>query len=183
MEKKFEIYLRRRVPFLSEGLWGIITLLFLILFLLYIVMLPTKNSPEEIATVYYLFIVPDWLKKASLIACIGLIVLGPLYFALRLNKAGYLVITPGTLQITVKGLSVVLPANEIKRIYFNDLQTLTGELKYKVQIAVQMKSGKTTLVQLKNHLDAEEVTECLGEIDHADFLISNHNMMTMHDDE
>jgi hypothetical protein len=183
MEKKFEIYLRRRVPFLSQGLWDIIILLSLILFLLYIAMLPTEYSSQEMSTVYYLFIIPDWLKKASSIALIGSIVLGPLYFALRLKKAGFLVITPEALHITVRNANLELPVKDIKRIYFNDLHRLSGVPRYKLQIAVEMKSGMTTLFQLKNYLDAEDIAGCLGEIAHADFLISDRNMITMHDDE
>ena len=51
--KEFQILVRRKIPYISEGLWGTVAFLLIIMFLLYIFMLPTKNASDEMATAPY----------------------------------------------------------------------------------------------------------------------------------
>jgi hypothetical protein len=183
MQKTFKILLRRRVPLLSEALWQVMMVLMLVIFLFYLAMFPTRNSPDEIATVYYIFIIPEWLKKASLISLIGLIVSMPLYFILRINKRGLITISGQKLFIRSKGLNLEFHTEGIKRIYFNDLHTLSGEPKNKLQIGIQMKNDMTILFRLVNYQKAEQIAGCFGNLTDVELAFSNRNMPTMHHDE
>jgi hypothetical protein len=64
---EIKILLRRKIPYVSEGLWGIFAVFALILFLFYLFMLPAKNASDEMATAYYILVIP--MVKAVICNC------------------------------------------------------------------------------------------------------------------
>ncbi len=61
--KEFQILVKRKIPYVSESIWTVIAVFFLVMFLLYVFMLPTKYASAEMAAAYYILVVPEWLKK------------------------------------------------------------------------------------------------------------------------
>lgn len=181
--KEFQILVRRKIPYISEGLWGIVGALFLILLLFYFFMLPVKNAPGEMATGYYILVIPEWLKTLSAIALLGIIIFMPLYFAARLKKPALLTLSDDAILIKGKQLDLTIPFKNIKRIYFNDLKNLLRQPKDKMQIIIQQKSDRLTTFLLANYDDAELALDTLGKINNAEFAFYDNNMATMHDDE
>ena len=181
--KEFQVLVRRRIPYLSSGLWWVTIVLFAIVFLLYLIMTPTKNSSDEMATAYYILVVPDWFKKTSAIALVGLVILMPIYFSARLHKPALLTITPDTILLQGKKMDITIPIHSITKIYFNDLKNLLRRPKNKLQIVVQQKNRKLTIFLLKNYHDGEEAMVTLSKIDKAEFAFYDDNMLTTHDEE
>ena len=180
---EFKILVRRKIPYISEGLWGIVGACFLILLLFYFFMLPTKNVSGEMATGYYILVIPEWLKRLSAIALLGIIIFMPLYFAARLKKPALLTLGHDAIFIKGKQLDLTLPFKNIKRIYFNDLMNLQRQPKDKMQIVIQQKTNKTTTFLLTNYEDAELAVDTLGKITNAEFAFYDDNMVTTHDDD
>ena len=181
--KEFQILVRRKIPYISEGLWGIVAFLLIIMFLLYIFMLPTKNASEEMATAYYILVVPEWLKKISAFAFVGLIIFIPLYFSARLNKPALLTLSDDTIFIKGKKIDLAIPFKNIKRIYFNDLMNLLRKPKDKMQIVIQQKSNKTTVFLLANYDETDLALETFSKINNAEFAFYENNIATNHDDK
>ena len=181
--KEFQILVRRKIPYLSEGLWIVVFGLFLIMALFYLFMLPTKNAPDEMATAYYILVVPEWLKKLSAIAVLGLLIVTPLYFMARLKKPAVLTLSDDSVFIKGKQLDLTIPFNNIKRIYFNDLMNLLRQPKDKMQIVIQQKSNKTTVFLLANYDDADLALDTISKINNAEFAFYDNSMATMHDDD
>jgi hypothetical protein len=181
--KEFQILVRRKIPYISEGLWSIVAALFLIMLLLYLFMLPTKNAPDEMSTAYYILVVPEWLKKLSSFAFVGLIIFIPLYFAARLNKPAILTLSDDTIFIKGKKLDLAIPFKNIKRIYFNDLMNFLRQPKNKMQIVIQQKSNKSTVFLLANYDEADNALDTFSKVNNAEFAFYDDNIVTLHDDE
>lgn len=181
--KEFHILLRRKIPYVSEGLWLIIFALLLILGVFYLFMLPTKNASDEMATAYYILIIPEWLKNLSAIALLGLLITSPLYFAARLKKPAVLTLADTYVFITGKHLKLRIAFKDIKRVYFNDLMYFSRRPKNKMQIVIQLHSNKTTVFLLANYGDADLALENFSKIKNAEFAFYEDNMITMHQDD
>jgi hypothetical protein len=181
--KEFQVLVRRKIPYLSSSLWWVTIVLFAIVFLVYLIMTPTKNSSDEMATAYYILVVPDWLKKVSAIALAGLVILMPIYFSARLHKLALLTINQNVVVIKGKQIDIAIPIALIDKIYFNDLKNLLRRPKNKLQIVIQQKNKKLTIFLLKNYNEGEEAMDALGKIDKAEFAFYDDNMLTIHDEE
>ena len=181
--KEFQILVRRKIPYLSEGLWIVVFSLSLVMALFYFFMLPTKNASGEMATAYYILVVPEWLKKLSAVASFGLLIVTSLYFISRLKTPGVLIVSDNSIFIKGKQLDLTIPFSNIKRIYFNDLMNLLRQPKDKMQIVIQQKSNKTTVFFLANYDDADLAIDTFSKINNAEFAFYEDNMTTMHDDD
>lgn len=182
-QKEFQILVRRKIPYLSAGLWSIMAVLILIILLFYVFMLPTKHASDEMKTAYYILVLPEWLKRLSALAFIGLLIFIPLYFSARLKRAALLRLTDDTILITGKQLDLTIPFKKIKRIYFNDLKNLFGQPKYKMQIVIQEKRNKSIVFFLANYEEAGPALDTLSKVNNAQFAFYDDNMETFHDDE
>ncbi len=180
---EFKIFLRRKIPYVSEGLYGLVIVFSLIILLFYILMLPTKNVSAEMATAYYLLVIPEWLKTIVAISLIGLIIFFPFYYKARLNKPALLTIENETFSILGMDISLIIPFKNIKRIYFNDLQNLLNHSKEKLQIVVQQKNDTLITFLLANYEDADLAIDYLGKINNAEFAFFDKDLPTIHDDE
>ena len=181
--KEFEVLVRRKFPYLSSGLMYIMMALFVVLFLFYIVMYPTKNASDEMATVYYILVVPDWLKTISAFACVGLLIAVPLYSVTRLQKAALLTI--GADNILIKGdkIDITIKNRFITKIYISDLTDLLRRPKNKMQIVIRHRKKMLTVFRLKNYDDSEDVFDALSKIDNAEFMFFDKSIPTMHNEE
>ena len=181
--KEFKVLVRRKFPYLSSGLMYIMMALFVVLFLLYMVMYPTENSSDEMATAYYILVVPDWLKAVSACAFAGLIIVIPLYSVTRLQKAALLTI--GSDNILIKGdkVDITIKNRFITKIYISDLTDLLRRPKNKMQIVIRHRKKMLTVFRLKNYDDSEEVFDSLSKIENAEFIFFDKSIPTMHNEE
>ena len=122
-------------------------------------MYPTKNASDEMTTVYYILVVPYWLKASSFYAFIVFIILTPIYFRARLYKNATLTFALDEVLIEGKNISKSLPYNSIKQVWGNDLKNALKQPKNKLQVVLRQKSGKDTAFFLKNYDLSEEFME------------------------
>lgn len=115
--RQFEISIRRRIPFLSNFLFVALIFFFAILFLLYLIMLPTRHASGEMATGYYILVVPDALKALSTYSGIGLFITVPLYYSARLHKPAILTFHNDHLSITGKQIDLNISFRKIDKVF------------------------------------------------------------------
>src|SRR5690348_5588836 len=120
----FEILFRKKIPYWSELLMGVMVALFIFLFLLSLFMIPSKDVSDEMKVAYYILVVPEWLKEASTYSFLGLIVVIPLYSVSRSYNPAILEIQKEEIIITGAKMDRVLPINSVKRITLNDVRHL-----------------------------------------------------------
>jgi len=171
------------MPFLSSFLWGLLLVSFSLLSILYIVMLPTKNAPEEMTFFYYILVVPQSIKITSAIGLVGLLILIPIYFRTRLNKPGQLTFGEDKIIITGNGIDITMNSKLMDKIFINDLKNSKRELKHKLQIALQPKYGKQVIFQLKDYSDSDPFIATLGNLKNVEFAFYDDNVPTLHHDE
>ena len=182
--RQFEIRIRRRVPFLSSFLFGVLVVCLLILGLLYFIMLPTRNSSAEMASGYYILLVPDFLKTLSAYAGIGFIITAPLYFWARLNKPATLSLYDDRLSIAGKEINLSIPARKIDKVFCNDLHDRFRKPKGILQFVVRQKRRKkTTTFRLKHYEQGDEVLNEFNKLENIQFAFYEDNMLTDHFEE
>ena len=181
--KQFNIKIKQNFPFLSKGLFWTMAILLGILFIGYLIMTPAKNASDEIATAYYILVVPNFLKTLFGYAALGLLITVPLYYFTKLTHSAVLTIDNSCLHIKGKNFGIEIPFKKIRKIYFNDLKDLLRRPKYKTEIVINQKNRKHTVFTLTNYDDSEIVLVELAKIPNVDFSFYDTSMQVTHDEE
>lgn len=174
--KQFEITIRRRIPFVTNLIYALLIFFFAILFILYLIMLPTRNASGEMATAYYIVAVPESLKALSAYSVIGLLVVVPLYYAARLHKPARLKIHENHLTIEGKKIDVYISFPRISKVYCNDLHNFQREPKGILQFVIQKTDQSTTTFRLKFYEQGEEVLQALSHLKSTKFAFYDDDM-------
>jgi hypothetical protein len=174
--KKFEILIRRKVPYLSSFLIGVAFFLCVILFIVYLIMLPTKYASGEMATAYYILVIPEWLKTLSAYSIIALPIAFWLYYNMRLYKPAILTINDKELAIIGKNINLLVPFRKIEKVYCKGFVTLSTDRKRTLKIVLQQKQHKSTTFKLKHPELSEEVLDAFGSLKNADFIFTNDTL-------
>lgn len=168
------------MPYISGLLFGIVLSLFSVLFILYLIMLPTRYASGEIATAYYILVVPAWLKTSSLYSGLGLLFVMPLYFYARLHKPATLVVHQDRLSITGRQVELNIPFRKIDKVFCNDLHNTLRRPKGILQFVIRQKRRKATTFRLRHYHHGEEVLRALSKLDNVgiafyeDLMIGEH---------
>lgn len=181
--KEFEILIRRRVPYVSSLLFGIAFFFLSVLFILYLIMLPTRYASGEMATAYYILVVPEWLKTISAYAGLGLLMVTPLYYSARLHKPAKLIVHQDCLSITGKQVELNIPFGKIDKVFCNDLYNLFRKPKGILQFVLKQKRRKVTTFRLKHYDQGEEVLSTLSRLENVEFAFYEEDMIGDHHDE
>ena len=175
--------MERRVPFLSSFLMDLLMLFFIILAIFYLIMLPTKYASPEMSVGYYIIVVPETLKTFSFYSLIGILIILPLYYKLRLHKPAILTFQDEYISIVGKKINFKINNTNVGKVFCNDLKNAFGQLKEKLQIVIIEKAGKTTTFYLKNYNQAEEFMDVFSTVKEAKFSFYDNEMPTDHEDE
>ena len=146
-------------------------------------MWPTKYFPNELATLYFINIIPDLFKAISLAALIFFIILTPIYYAARKYKPAILTLDSETISIMGQEINIVIPKKRLKQVYFNELYDYRRQPKGQIQIVIKKKDKKFIALLLKNYVDADDAITLLGEIPNLKISFYKDNIVTDHSDE
>lgn len=146
-------------------------------------MWPTKYFPNELATLYFIKVIPDIFKSISFVALICFIILTPLYYAARKYKPAILTLDSETVLIKGQEIDIIIPKQRIKQIYFNELYDIRRRPKGQIQIVVKKKDKKVIALLLKNYDDADDAITLLSEMPNLKIAFYQDNMVTDHSDE
>jgi len=180
--KSFEILIRKKIPFWSELLFGIMATCFIFLVLLYLVMSPSANSSGEIKVAYYILVVPEWLKEASAYSFIGLILLIPLYNVSKSRELATLTINNNDLTISGKK-GRILSTESIRKIILNDVKYYLRTNKKATEIMIKQTRDRTTSFLLKDYEQTGELIEALSEFENIEFSFYNELAIESHDED
>jgi hypothetical protein len=181
--KQFEIAIRRRIPLVSNLIYAVLIFFLAILFILYLVMIPAKNTPGEMATAYYILVVPEPLKVLSIYSGFGLLIVVPLYFSARLHKPATLSFHPNHLLIEGKKIDLNIPIKKIDQVFCNDLYNLFRKPKYILQFAIRQKNRVTTTFRLKHYEEGYQILKELNELQNIKISFYEDDMIGDHQDE
>lgn len=181
--KEFEILIRRRIPYISSLLFGIAFSFFAVLFILYLIMLPTRHASGEMATAYYILVVPEWLKIISAYSGLGLLIVTPLYYKARLHKPAILKFHQDHLTITGKQIDFNIPFRKVDRVFCNDLHNLLRKPKGILQFVIRQKRRIVTTFRLRHYEEGEAVLSAFSQAGNIQFAFYEDDMVGDHDDE
>lgn len=181
--KQFDILIRRRIPLLSSFIYGLLIFFFAILFILYLIMLPTNHSSGEMKTAYFILVVPDTLKSLSAYSFLGLLIIVPLYNSARLHKPAILTFHEDHITIAGKKIDFNIPYKKVDKVYCNDLHNLFRKPKGILQFVLRQKNRKVTTFRLKHYEQGEEVLSSLAIKQKFTIAFYEHDMVGNHHDE
>jgi hypothetical protein len=183
--KQFEILIRRKMPFVSSFLYGLMIFLLTFLSILYVVMYPALHSKSsgEMQAAYYILVVPDALKTLSSYSFFGLLVVVPLYYRARLHKPATLSFEGERLCIDGRSIKIDIPIERIEKVFCNDLKNAFGEPKGKLQVVVRQKNRTLTTFRLKDYEQGGELVDKIGTLQDVTLAGYDKEMVTEHDDE
>lgn len=183
--KQFEILIRRKMPFVSSFLYGLMIFLLTFLFMFYVVMYPAihSKSSAEMQTAYYLLVVPDALKTLSSYSFFGLLLVVPLYYRARLHKPATLSFEGERLYITGKNIEIDIPITRVDKVFCNDLKNAFGEPKGKLQVVIRQKNRKLTTFRLKDYEQGGDLIGALSTLHSVSLVGYDKEMVTEHDDD
>lgn len=179
---EFEILFRKKIPYWSTLLFGLMGTFFTFLFLFYLVMLPSDKASGEMKVAYYILVVPNWLKQASAYSFVGLLVLIPLYSISKSYHSGQLILDRNTFQLSGASLDKTMPVDSIRKIMLNDVRRGLRN-KEVIEVVIKQTANRTTSFLLKHYLDAEALMVALSAYENIEFVFYNEISMMTHDDD
>lgn len=180
--KEFEILFRKKIPYWNELLLAIMAAFFVLLFLLYLIMLPSDKASGEMRVAYYILVVPEWLKQASGYSFIGLLLLMPIYEMSKTHQHALLSMSEKNLQLYGGDMDKTIPVDSIRKIMLNEVRRGL-QRKETLEIVIKQSYNRTTSFLLKHHLQAEELFQALSAYETIEFAFYNEYSMMTHDDD
>ena len=160
---------------------GLMAVFFFFLFLLYFIMLPAKDAPNEMKVAYYILIVPDWLKEIAAWSFLGFLGIIPIYTLSKTYKPALLSFENE--QVTISGeTSKEIPFKTIRKIFFNDVRHILRKPKEAMEVVIIQTGKRKTSFLLNHYVQAEELIEVLGILENVDFAFYNETGMEFHDE-
>jgi hypothetical protein len=174
--QQFEILIRRRIPFFSSFLLSAAFIFFIVLFILYLIMLPSRLSSLEMKTSYFILAIPDVLKRLSVYSIIGLPITVWLYYSLRIYKSAILSFHSKSISIVGKHIDLNIPFRKIKKVYCKGLFKLSARRNTALKVVLQQKLHRSTTFKLKTPKQNEEVLDAFNALEHVEFVFTNDSL-------
>ncbi len=182
-ENQFNISIRRNFPYLTKFFFWTMIFFFAIVWLGYFMMLPTKHSSDEMATAYFILVIPDIAKCILGASTIGLIFSTLLYHFSKLTKKALLIFSDKSLLIKGDKIDTEIPFKKIRKIHFNDLTDIFHNPKFQTEIVINQMNKKHTVIRLTDYNDSERALQELSKIRNVQFLFHDKSMMVTDDTE
>lgn len=181
--KEYNIKIKRNFPYLTKFfMWSMVFSL-LILCIGYFLMTPTEYASTEMATAYYMLVIPDIIKSILGIAVIGFLVSVLLYHYSKLTKKAILIVSEKSLFIKGDKIDFEIPFKKIRKIHFNDLTDIFRNPKFQTEIVINQMNKKHTVIRLANYEDSEAALLDLSKIRNVQFLFHDKSMIVADDSE
>ncbi len=160
-KKSFDIFLIRKIPYLTNGL-GILFLISAFTFIfLYFGISSDSASPEIKA--FYLIETSTYklLYGSGISACVTLF----LYLWTRQMRSGLIIFNADFFELILKKEKQVIFFTTIRHIYCNDTENLRGDPNEKFTMTLEMGENKKVLIRIKNTNDIKSFVDKLVSCD------------------
>ncbi len=113
----FEVVMIRKVPYLTAGLFHLLTVFTVGLFIVNIFFLPTAHASDEMKFAYFILVTPKLLQDALYVSLVGFLIILPIYLKVRLRKPALLTFAADSLALSGKGINETIPISDISEVY------------------------------------------------------------------
>jgi hypothetical protein len=178
----FDILIRKKIPYWSALLMGLMFACFVFLMLLYLFMYPSNGSSREMQVAYYILVVPEWLKELSAYSFLGFILLIPIYSISKSYKPGMVSFKENIIEI--QGQSTrQLSLESVKKVFVNDVKRWFTTPSEAIEVVIKQTGDRRTSFLLKHYEEAEAFIESLSRLENVEFVFYNEFSMNTHDDD
>lgn len=140
-------------------------------------MLPARYASGEMATAYYILVVPEFLKTLSSYSFLGLLIVAPLYYKARLHRPALLSIENDHLSIVGKQIALEIQFRKIDRVFCNGLHDLFRRPKGILQFVLKLKQHKETTFRLRYYDNGEELLKDLLTVENINISFHENEMV------
>jgi hypothetical protein len=145
-------------------------------------MIPSDKSSDEMKTVYYILVVPEWLKSFSAYSFMGLLLLIPIYSISKSYKAGNVNINDEFIEISGGGNDKRIPKDAIRKIMLNDV-TRFRKPHEAMEILIFQKPNRKTSFLLRHYVQSEEFIDALAQLQTVELSVTGGFALETHDEE
>ncbi len=181
-QKEFQILFRKKIPYWSALLFGIMATFFTVLFLLYLIMIPSERASGEMRVAYFILVVPEWLKQASAYSIIGLVLLIPIYEVSKTCKDAWLIMDANQFQLSGANMDKTISVDSIRKIMLNEVR-YSFRRKDAIEVVIIQSYNRTTSFLLKFPLQVDELVQAFSIYNSIEFIYYNEYSMMTHDDD
>jgi|SRR3954467_7411671 len=157
----FEVYVYKRIPYLTRILGIITILLFLFVTFGLAPLMPSKHHPDEMRILWFIVLYPDKLKAALFLGVPTLLLFGFLYYKVRLKRKAILSFEPDRIELRGKGWSKIFPSNKIRYFDCYDPYSRDDDAIEKFALHLRTWNGKVTIMNLKDYSQATRLVDIL----------------------
>lgn len=157
MKKTFEIYLIKKIPYLTNGLL-ILLCTSLLLFSITTEFVSTKQFTADIlaffiiqtGSIKFLY---GWIFSTALLLY--------LYTVSKYKRKGIVVFLPDSFEILLSNSKQTILFDDIRRVYCNDSEDKNGEPNKNFTMTIETWKNKKILLRIRNLFDIKQFTDKL----------------------
>ena len=161
LSEGFEVTVRRKIPYVTHFMAGILITCILVFLVIELLFLPVRNASAEVQSFYFFFLVPEVVKKALVASGIAFVVVLPIYLKFRFHRPATLTFLPAGIILKGKHIDICLATANLLKVYCMDPKNSEGEPTGELIVYFQEKDQKLTRISLKYYEEAEHFVERL----------------------
>jgi hypothetical protein len=181
--KSFEVIVRRKIPYITDNLLGLMGGFVLMIVITDLFFLPTRGSSLEMKTAFFIFVIPVVIKKLFMLGVIGTIITGILQSLARRHKNALLNFNPDGIQVTGNKVHISIPLTEIRWIEVIDPRSIGGVPKGKLRLEIMDRWERTVDIRLTDYSRVEELMDDLEKYKDINIKIYDFNFNDDFEDE
>jgi hypothetical protein len=161
LSDQFEVTVRRKVPYVTHFLAGVLITCVLVFVFIELLFLPVRNASVEVQSFYFFFLIPEVLKKALVASSITFVLVLPVYLKFRYHRPAALTFLPAGILLKGKHIDICLATANLLKVYCMDPKNSEAEPTGELIVYFQEKDQKLTRISLKHYEEAEDFVERL----------------------
>jgi hypothetical protein len=158
-EKKYPIIIRKKTPFLTDFLSGMVMICFLVLAVCMFFFGPPLSSNNEMKVVTGILVIPPAISKLIFYSAVGCPILFFSYKHLFINQKAFLSFNQKGIVIFTNKNVIQIPAIEIARIEFVDPSDINEMPRGKFFLIIYKRNLETINIRLKDYNDSDEIID------------------------
>lgn len=156
MKKTFEIYLIKKIPYLTAGLFILLCTSLLLFSITEI--FSSKRFTTEILSFFLIQtgsikFICGWIFSTALIYC--------LYAIARQKRKGVVVFLPDSFEILLSNSKQTILFDDVRRVYCNDSENKNGEPNTRFTLTIETWKNKKILLRIRNTADIKPFADKL----------------------
>ncbi len=176
-KRSFEVYLITKVPFLSKFLWSTLLILALIIFLITLPLQLFSDYPREIKALYFMVLVPSFIKTILFYSCGLFVLVSGLYYNLKIKVKGFVVLGERSISLISKRMTFEMDTDKILKVYVFDPMNRHQIPKEKLELYFYLYKQVVKRVRLSDYSQSDLLVAKLFKYEQVKFEVFTESIL------